>query len=29
VADAVLYLLSEQAGYTTGHVLPVDGHFCP
>ena len=27
VADAVLYLLSEQAGYTTGHVLPVDGHF--
>lgn len=29
VAEAVLYLLSEQAGYTTGHVLPVDGHFCP
>jgi 3-oxoacyl-[acyl-carrier protein] reductase len=29
VADAVLYLLSEQAGYTTGHVLPVDGLFCP
>ena len=29
VADAVLYLLSSHASYTTGHVLPVDGLFCP
>ena len=29
VADAVFYLLSPQASYTSGHVLPVDGLFCP
>ena len=29
VANAVLYLLSEQSSYTSGHVLPVDGIFCP
>ncbi|RDV25047.1 SDR family NAD(P)-dependent oxidoreductase [Alteromonas aestuariivivens] len=27
VADAVLFLLDQCAGYTTGHVLPVDGLF--
>ena len=29
VADAVFYLLSPQARYTTGHILAVDGLFCP
>jgi len=29
VARAVLFLLSEQASYTTGHILPVDGLFSP
>jgi len=27
MADAVLFLLSEQASYITGHTLPVDGGF--
>lgn len=29
VANAAMYLLSPHASYTTGHVLPVDGLFCP
>lgn len=29
VANAAIYLLSHHASYTTGHVLPVDGLFCP
>lgn len=29
VANAVCYLLSPQASYTTGHILPVDGMFHP
>lgn len=29
VAAAVVHLLSNQASYTTGHTLPVDGMFCP
>ncbi|QJR81832.1 SDR family oxidoreductase [Alteromonas pelagimontana] len=29
VANAVFYLLSDQASYTSGHVLPVDGIFSP
>ncbi len=28
VADAVVWLLSDQAGYVTGHTLPVDGGVC-
>jgi NAD(P)-dependent dehydrogenase (short-subunit alcohol dehydrogenase family) len=28
VADAVVWLLSEQARYVTGHTLPVDGGVC-
>ena len=27
MADAVLYLASEQASYITGHVLNVDGGY--
>lgn len=29
VADAIVYLLSPQSAYTTGHILPVDGMFTP
>lgn len=29
VASAVFFLLTERASYTTGHILPVDGMFCP
>ena len=29
VARAAVFLLSRQSAYTTGHVLPVDGLFCP
>ncbi|NMH59652.1 SDR family NAD(P)-dependent oxidoreductase [Alteromonas ponticola] len=29
VAKAVSFLLSNQSAYTTGHILPVDGAFCP
>jgi NAD(P)-dependent dehydrogenase (short-subunit alcohol dehydrogenase family) len=28
IADAVLWLLSEDARYVTGHTLPVDGGVC-
>ncbi len=29
VAKAVVFLLSEQSSFTTGHILPVDGLFTP
>jgi NAD(P)-dependent dehydrogenase (short-subunit alcohol dehydrogenase family) len=28
IADAVVWLLSDEAGYITGHTLPVDGGVC-
>ncbi|MDB5390330.1 MAG: linC 1 [Planctomycetaceae bacterium] len=28
IADAVVWLLSEEARYVTGHTLPVDGGVC-
>jgi NAD(P)-dependent dehydrogenase (short-subunit alcohol dehydrogenase family) len=28
IADAVVWLLSDEARYVTGHTLPVDGCVC-
>jgi NAD(P)-dependent dehydrogenase (short-subunit alcohol dehydrogenase family) len=28
IADAVVWLLSDEARYVTGHTLPVDGGVC-